>query len=190
MSTLLIAATTCGLSLINVLALKAAEPERSTASASIEDRVGFPKGYQASFAGLRSFSKDKEQKVVTIYGNGAAASITNAAQLPYPYGSVIVMETSSVLKDAQGSAVLDGQGQPRKDKVLGLHVMRRGRNFGEAYGPKRAGEWEFVEYQPDGGYLTPPQNSVTCAACHLKAGANRDFVFRGRLPPNEDSEGK
>jgi hypothetical protein len=60
--------------------------------------------------------------------------------------------------------------------------MRREKDFGKAYAINRAGEWEYVEYRPDGTYVTPPQKSATCAACHLKAGAERDFVYRGALP--------
>jgi hypothetical protein len=111
-----------------------------------------------------------------------AASVTSAAQLPYPYGSVIVMETAGALTNAQGKPLLDDRGNVRKDKVVSLHVMRREKDFGAVYGPNRTAEWEYVEYRADGSHLTPPQKSATCAACHVKAGAKRDFVYRARLP--------
>jgi hypothetical protein len=44
-----------------------------------------------------------------------------------------------------------------------------------------SGEWEFVEYRADGSYLTPPDQSATCAECHIKAGAERDFGYHGRF---------
>ena len=159
----------------------AAEAEKSALPAPTVDRVGFPKGYVETFQVLRTVIKTNEQKVVTIYGNKAAASVTNAVQLPYPYGSVIVMETASVLKDAQGKPSLEPEGNLQKDKVSGLHVMRREKDFGQAYGGNRAGEWEFAEYRPDGGYITPPEKSGTCAECHVKATGKWDFVYRGRL---------
>jgi hypothetical protein len=146
------------------------------------DRVGFPASYAETFRVLRVVNKPEEPKVVTVYGNKPAASVTNALQLPYPYGSVIVMETAGALQDAQGKPLVDDKGNIRKDKVTGLHVMRREQGFGEAYGSNRAGEWEYVEYKPDGGYLTPPQKSDRCAQCHFKAGPKRDFVYRGALP--------
>src|SRR5260221_3568376 len=96
------------------------------------DRVGFPEGYQMKFQMLRSFNKAKEQKVVTVYGNEKAASIKQVSELPYPYGSVIVIETASALKDPEGKAQLDGNGIFRKANVVGLHVMRREKGFGEA----------------------------------------------------------
>src|SRR5262245_29742010 len=100
--------------------LLAAEPEKSPLPAPTVDRVGFPKGYREAFQVLRTVNKTNEQKVVTIYGNKAAASVTNSAQLPYPYGSIIVMETANVLKDAQGKPAWDPQGNLQKDKVAGL----------------------------------------------------------------------
>jgi len=146
-----------------------------------QDRVGFPKGYAEVYEVLRVVQKPDEQKVVTVYGNKEAASVTNAMQLPYPYGSIIVMETASALKDAQGKQATGEKAVVPRDKVTGLHVMRREKGFGEAYGNDRAGEWEFVEYKPDGSYITPPQKSGACAACHVKAGQKQDFVYRGKL---------
>ena len=161
--------------------LSAGEAEKSSLPAPSVDRVGFPQGYLEGFQVLRTVIKTNEQKVVTIYGNKAAASITNLGQLPYPYGAVIVMETATGLKDAQGKPVIDPRGHLQKGDVTGLHVMRREKDFGQAYGDNRAGEWEFVEYKPKGGYITPPEQSGSCAECHLKATAKWDFVYRGRV---------
>ena len=145
------------------------------------DRVGFPEGYSKGFEVLRVVNKAAEGKVVTVYGNQLAATVTNQSQLPYPYGSVLVMETAKAREDAAGKPLLDHQGSLQKAAVTGLHVMRRGAGFGAAYGQNRAGEWEYVEYKPDGSYLTPPQKSASCAECHLKAGAARDFVYKARF---------
>jgi len=158
-----------------------ADSKQPETPAPTSDRVGFPKDYTNRFQVLRVVNKVAEHKVVTIYGNNPASSVTNSAQLPYPYGSVIVMETAIAVKDSQGNAALDSKGNLRKDRVTGLHVMRREKGFGEDYGNNRAGEWEYVEYRPDGSYLTPPEKSFSCAECHLKAGAKRDFVYRARL---------
>jgi len=149
--------------------------------APAEDRVGFPTNYAKSFEVLRAVSREEGRKVVTVYGNSLAASVTNSAQLPYPYGSVLVMETASTLKDGEGKPLKDASGALQKEKVLGLHVMRRGKDFGAAYESRRSGEWEFAEYRADGGYLTPPQKSATCAECHLQAGAEKDFVYKARF---------
>ena len=135
------------------------------------DRVGFPEGYEQSYTVLRSFVKEKQQQLVTVYGNRLAASVTETRQLPYPFGSVLVMETAELLKS----------GKKNKGKILGLHVMRREPGFGAAYGKNRTGEWEYVEYRADKSYITAPQNSSVCAECHVKAGPERDFVYRGRF---------
>jgi hypothetical protein len=171
----------CALLLVFVASIVLAG-QSENASAPGTDRVGLPKDYPEKFTVLRAVNKESEQKVVTVFGNEPAASVHQAGDLPYPYGSIIVMETARALKDAQGKPQLDDKDGFRRGEVTGIHVMRRERGFGEAYGTSRSGEWEYVEYRPDGSYLTPPQKSFTCAECHLKAGPQRDFVYRGRLP--------
>jgi hypothetical protein len=163
------------------LALKSAETS-TDAPAPDTDRVGFPKDYQQAFQILRVVNRDGEGKVVTVFGNKPASSIARTNDVPYPYGSIIVMETASAQKGSDGKPIVDEQGHFRKDKVLGLHVMRREKGFGEAYRDKRSGEWEFVEYKADGSYITPPKKSAVCAECHIKAGAGRDYVYRGKVP--------
>ncbi len=153
----------------------------STPPAPGSDRVGFPEAYQENFKVLRSINRAEKQQVVTIYGNDLAASVTRTNDLPYPNGSVIVMETADAKKDAASKPLLDEQGHYRKDKILGLHVMRRGKDFGEAYGTNRSGEWEYVEFRADKTYITPPQRSFACASCHIKAGSEKDFVYGARF---------
>ena len=147
--------------------------DTAIAPAPQEDRVGFPKDYQAKYQILRTVVHEKDSKVVTIYGNTQAASVTNLTQLPYPYGSIIVMETSSTTNNNKGGF--------DKDKVSGLHVMRREKDFGTAYSTNRSGEWEYVEYRADGSYITPASKSASCSECHIKAGGSKDFVYHGRF---------
>jgi hypothetical protein len=163
------------LSLVMATATETNNPAPTT------DRVGFPKDYAKSYEVLRTVTRDEGKKLVTVYGNRVAASVTNRTQLPYPNGSILVMETAGIAKDSTGQPVKDAAGNLVKEKVLGLHVMRREKDFGVAYAEKRSGEWEFVEYRADGSYITPPEKSATCAECHIKAGAEKDFVYNGRF---------
>ena len=167
--------------LIGTVAASASAAEPDPQPAPSVDRVGFPKGYRTTFDVLRTVTRKKELKIVTVYGNKQAASVTNAAQLPYPNGSILVMETAHALKDAEGKPALDTAGELRRDKIAGIHVMRRERGFGEAYGKNRTAEWEYVEYREDGTTITPASKSATCAECHVKAGPARDFVYEARL---------
>jgi hypothetical protein len=96
------------------------------------DRVGFPRDYARQFQVLRTVERAEKQQIVTVYGNERAASVKATGDLPYPYGSVIVMETAGALKDERGNARLDEKGHLLKGKVAGLHVMRREKGFGEA----------------------------------------------------------
>ncbi|HTI70199.1 MAG TPA: cytochrome P460 family protein [Candidatus Limnocylindria bacterium] len=159
----------------DVPAEKPADPAPKT------DRVGFPTGYREKFQVLRTKIDKDNQKVVTVYGNTLAASVTNLAQVPYPYGSVLVMETSAAAVDSAGKPALDDKGALRPGAVQGMHVMRREKDFGQAYEAKRSGEWEYVEYKADGSYITRPEKSAACSACHIKAGEKKDFVYHGRF---------
>jgi len=144
------------------------------------DVVGFSANY-TNLQVLRTVVRAMEPRILTIFGNEEAASVTNLSQLPYPNGSLIVVEYANVLKDSSGSPILDSQGGVQKGSLHHLDVMKRGAGFGQFYGANRAGEWEFVGYRMDGSFNTSPANSQNCAACHRGAGANRDYVFRGRF---------
>lgn len=162
-------------------ALTRAADEIKSAAAPAVDRVGFPTGYAKNFTVLRTNLDLAHAKQVTIYGNAQAASVSDIAALPYPNGSVIVMETASLKKEADGKVLTDAHGKYLQDIVLGLHVMRREAGFGEAYGANRSGEWEYVEYRADGSFITPPQKSAACSECHVKAGREKDYVFKARF---------
>jgi hypothetical protein len=115
--------------------------------------------------------------VLTAYGNELAALVTNAAQLPYPNGSVIVMEFARALTNADGKPLLDVKRQRQKGEVEHIDVMRRGDGLGEAYGSNRSGLWEYAGYYLDGTHSTTPAKSAACAQCHQRAGSDKDFVF-------------
>jgi hypothetical protein len=143
------------------------------------DRVGFPKDYRSIFKVLtmRTNPNSTPSMVMTVYGNDIAASVTNPTQLPYPNGSIMLMEFAEAMKGADGKPLLDANGRFQKGEVNHVDVMRRGEDFGEAYGSNRSGQWEFAGYHLDGSYSTTPAKSASCAQCHQKAGGAKDFVF-------------
>lgn len=153
------------------------------AAARTTDRVGFPKDYRTRFKVLGVIVKEQEQRVSTVYGNEQAAGVTSREQLPFPEGSIILVEFSAALKDANNRVVRDANGTLQRGVVDHIDVMKRGKGFGEAYGASRAGEWEYAGYRLDGSYTTPPDKSAQCAACHRQAGPENDFVFRMRAAP-------
>ena len=150
------------------------------AQAPAVDRVGFPEGYQ-TWQMFYTLDRSDNKQVRTIYGNSIAAGVKDGSQGNYPYGSVMVLETQAALKDADGNPILDGNGRFQKDPAAAptINTMRKGKDFGAAYGDLRNGEWEYVGYTAAGGYGTLPQNSQTCANCHLQAAQGKDWVFRG-----------
>lgn len=165
-----------GFTTVSLLAQQSPPPTAPTA-----DRVGFPANYETLFQRLYTFDRPDNRTVRTIYGNDPAASV-KADTMNYPYGSVLVMESWRALQDAQNVPILDATGRFQKDPAAAptLFVMRKERGFGEAYGPNRNGEWEYVAYRPDGTYATRPEATASCAVCHLQAGALPDWTFRVR----------
>ena len=143
------------------------------------DRVGYPTGYQ-NWTLLYVFDRPDNKQVRTIYGNDAAAGTTANQLFNYSYGSIMVMEIQAALKDAATNPILDSKGRFQKDPTATptLFVMRKERGFGTEYGPNRNGEWEYVAYRPDGTLSTTPQNSFSCAVCHLQATQARDWTMR------------
>lgn len=152
---------------------------------AVVDRVGFPVGYQNDYTVIRTVNKTQPMKFATIYANHAAASIKETGQLPYPAGSILVMEWAEPLKGADGALLTGANGLWRKGAVVRVDVMRHEPGYGEFYGEQRSGEWEFASYRPDGSPFQPPVQGVSCAKCHQQAGTARDFVFQGRFPPLE-----
>lgn len=155
------------------------------APAPEDDRVGFPEGYATDYARLYVFDRPDNKQVRVIYGNEAAA----AARLgePFPYGSVLVMETYRAKLDGDGSPLLDEAGRYQRDQITGIFVMRKEAGFGAAYEQNRTGEWEYVAYRPDGTYLTPPRNTASCAICHGDTRGANDWTFRTTLYFNRAS---
>jgi uncharacterized protein (TIGR02246 family) len=152
------------------------------AGSSAADRVGFPHDYRSALKLLSVSIKDDEPSVMSAYGNDRATSVTASSQLPYPYGTVIAMEFAHGTRDGEGQLLHDPKGVPLTADVARIDVMRRERGYGEGYGESRAGEWEFASYRPDGSTLIAPAAAVACAECHRKAGAERDFVYKIRVP--------
>jgi ketosteroid isomerase-like protein len=147
---------------------------------TVSDRVGLPANYATQLRKLGVTAHDDRQGLTTVYANDRVASVANTEAAHYPNGSVVLMEFADPVRDGEGELSRDAHGQPLKGSIRHIDVMRRDSGFGEVYGASRAGEWEFASYAADGSTLVAPSNAAHCAACHLKAGADKDFVFRLR----------
>jgi hypothetical protein len=153
--------------------------------APTEDRVGFPEGYQTNYTVFYTFDRPDNKQVRVIYGNDKAASARFAE--PFPYGSILVMETYRAIVDPEGSPVVDAQGRFMRGELTGIFVMRKEPGFGEAYEKNRTGEWEYVAFRPDRTYSTPPQNTASCAICHFDTRGANDWTYRTPLFFNKAS---
>ena len=143
------------------------------------DRVGFPKDYRQTFTRIRISDRADSKTTAIIYANAPGATVKPGERGPYPYGSILINEAWTTVKDAVGNVVLDETGHYKLDQLQKIHIMRKEKGFGEAYGASRSGEWEYVSFAPDGKtYVTAPADSNACAQCHhLFATENRDWVF-------------
>jgi ketosteroid isomerase-like protein len=144
------------------------------------DRVGFPHNYAAGFRKLGGTTFDEAHGLTTVYANEPAAAAAKSERANYPHGSVILMEFAEPQRDGEDQLLRDARGQPLRGAIAHIDVMRRGAGFGAAYGDNRAGDWEFASYRADGSVLIAPDKGDRCAACHRKAGAEKDYVFRSR----------
>lgn len=170
-----ILALTTWFGMVVVLAQGESDPPAPT-----EDRVGFPEGYSSDYDVLYKFDRPDNTQVRVVYGNEEAAEARPGD--PFPYGSIIVMETYGALEEETGVPVLDEHGRYQRGELGGIFVMRKEPGFGEAYEHNRSGEWEYVAFRPDGSYLVEPQDSAGCAQCHSQqVGATHDFVARADL---------
>jgi plastocyanin len=156
-----------------------AAPTPTPRPAPVEDRVGFPEGYQNTFQTFFVLDRPDNKQVRVIYANDAAASVTPGAT--FPYGSILVMETYRALEDEANQPLLDDAGRYQRGDLTGIFVMRKEPGFGAAYEMNRTGEWEYVAFRLDRTYSTPARQSAPCAVCHTDAGGTRDWVFRANL---------
>ncbi len=147
-----------------------------TLPAPTADRVGFPANYLTTFTKLLTVDRPDNGQIRVIWGNSEAASVNWWD--PFPYGSVLLFESYTSKRDADGNFLFDADGHLIPNTLSTIFVRRKGVGFGADYQGIRNGEWEYVAYRPDGTIQTAPSASGACAACHLQAGPTRDWVFR------------
>jgi hypothetical protein len=164
-----------------------------TLPAPTVDRVGFPVDYKSTYKLLYVFDNYQNRQIRSVYGNPVAASVSPGQVFNFPYGSIILFESYSVMEDAAGEPLLDAKGRFVPNALTTIFVMRKERGFGSDYKELRNGEWEYVAYRPDGTYSTLPSGTGSCALCHLTGGAltlspqsqnigaQWDYVFRPDL---------
>jgi hypothetical protein len=155
-------------------------PVVTAMAAQASGNTGLPPDYASRLRILGETVHDERHGLTTVYANDLVVAVAKTEAAHYPNGSMIVMEFAEPQRDGEDQLMRDAHGQPIKRSITHVDVMRRVGGFGEVYGASRAGEWEFASYRADGTLLIAPANAVQCAACHLKAGAEKDYVFRQR----------
>jgi ketosteroid isomerase-like protein len=158
------------------------QPQPQAGNATQTPAPDFPADYDTTYTQLGSSLGDEEPVLHTAYANAVAAAVTNLEELPYPDGSVILMEFARSVRDGEGQLLRNRDGSPMKGEIVRVDVMRRGAGLGAQYGDQNAGDWEFSSYRRDGTRVLAPADAGKCAACHRNAGAASDHVFRMKMP--------
>src|SRR5262244_3435762 len=75
------------------------------------DRVGFPTGYRHTFKLWYVFDNYQNRQIRKVYGNDVASSVSPGQVFNFPYGSIVLFESYTVMEDSNGEPVLDGDGR-------------------------------------------------------------------------------
>lgn len=135
--------------------------------------VGFPEGYEQSFAHYATINRDNKKQVAKLYANETAASSYEEGESA-DSGSIVVMEIYKPKLDAEGKPISGSNGIYEIDTLAAIALMEKKDTWPASY-PKdeRAGNWGFALYTPDG---TPLSNELNCAQCHTPL-TNQDYLF-------------
>jgi hypothetical protein len=148
------------------------------------DQVGLPENYATQFRPFYVFDRPAltatgSPQVRVVYANDVAV----AGPPPFAHGSILVMETYSVVRDAQGVPILGADGRYQRGATPpNIFVARKEKWFGRRYGANQTGDWEYASYRPDKTANQVGDAAVACAICHLDAGSSRDWIFRANIP--------
>jgi hypothetical protein len=137
------------------------------------DAVKFPKGYEQSFANYATVNRGNQKQVAKLYANEIAISSYKKGQTA-DSGSVVVMEIYKPKMSAEGKPTPGNNGIFAIDTLAAVAVMEKKDTWDPSYPQdKRAGNWGFAVYNPDG---TPKSNDLECAQCHIPL-KNQDYLF-------------
>src|SRR2546425_2717681 len=94
------------------------------------DRVGFPTGYRDTFKLFYVFDNYQNRQIRAVYANSIAASVSPGQTFNFPYGSIVLFESYSVMEDAAGEPLRDQDGRYIPNALTTIFVMRKERGFG------------------------------------------------------------
>jgi len=135
------------------------------------DLVKLPAGYQSDFKLYHSMNRVGKPQVVDLYANQKALDSVGSGEVLND--AIVIMEIYKAKMDAEGNPVIAETGLFEKDTFAAIAVMEK-QQWGEEYAPeKRAGDWGFALYTPDG---SAKANDLNCASCHIPLKA-QDYLF-------------
>jgi len=141
------------------------------------DRINLPTNFRDTFKQMEVFDNNQNRQIRVIWANDIAQSVDTTQPWNFPYGSIMVFESYATVNDDAGNPTLDANGRFVRGPLTTVFAARKEKGFGTEYGPIRNGEWEYVSYNPDWSFATPPANSGSCALCHLTGTASTAAVY-------------
>ncbi len=129
------------------------------------NRVALPE-YRTGFT---HYVHDRERanpkQIAEIWANDVALESARDGA-PLDYGAVLVMEVWKAKMKSEDEPQRDADGNPIKDSLAAIVVMEKEPGWGADYPEdKRAGEWEFAAYGPDGSFKDIDY-AGKCSYCH------------------------
>lgn len=113
--------------------------------------------------------------VRVVYASPEAAAAARAGR-PLPSGAVVTMEVYKAKLDGTGKPVKAGNGRFVKGDLVTIMVMEKRAGWGAEYPDEiRNSEWEYAQFEPDGG-PHEPADTRPCFQCHKRM-SRQDFVF-------------
>ena len=135
-----------------------------------------PPDYQSWPRFLPTIDRHELAQVREIYVNPAGFGARRG--LPFPNGTIFVMEIYATRPHADGAPAFDPSGRLVKGPLQKLYVMAKGEGWGDGVEEPRLrnGDWVYSAFLPDGKTPTTDELSA-CRGCHLPL-AKQDFVHR------------
>src|SRR5262249_3363358 len=131
-----------GIMFVSLISLATLILGQTTIPAPTVDRVGFPTGYQSTFTKLLTVDRPDNGQIRVIWANSTAAAANWWEK--FPYGSVVLFESWTSKRDANGNLLFDDNGRLIPDTLGTIFVKRKEMGFGADYTTTRNGEWEYV----------------------------------------------
>ena len=166
--------------------LPGATPETANSqplSNLVATRMVFPGDFETGFTHYTTINFENRKQVRKYYANAVAVAAARDG-VPFPAGSVFLVEVYAAKLDADGKPVVGDDGFYEIEKLNAYTGMEKQAGWGNDFPDLlRNGDWNYALFRADKA-ARQGVNQATCLACH-KPLADEDYVFT--LEPLKDA---